>query len=90
LGALGGLSNKGEKMLETKLTLTAECEDCGKKEIRTFDGDEHGIREEEGQEIIDFLFELEFQLDWESERVSYEETNLYCPQCKKAREEKAA
>jgi Zn finger protein HypA/HybF involved in hydrogenase expression len=75
---------------DTELKLTAECEDCGKKEVRTFDGDENGIGVEEHQEIIDFLFELEFQLDWESERVSYEQTNLYCPQCKKAREVKAA
>jgi Zn finger protein HypA/HybF involved in hydrogenase expression len=71
---------------ESKLTLKAECEDCGRREEKIFYGDEFGIREEEGQEILDFMWDLEFGFGWELNRVSYEEHEFYCPKCKTKRE----
>ena len=76
--------------LETKLTFTAECEDCPASEKREFYGDEWGSRVEEPQEITDFMFDLEFHEGWELERVSYEEHYFYCPRCKAKRAQEQA
>ncbi len=72
--------------LELELKLTAECEDCGFKVEEKHYGDWFGIRTEEDELIHDLLERLEFGEGWETERASYEDMNLYCPNCKKKRE----
>ena len=67
----------------TQLTLIAECEDCGKREKQVHTGDEFGIREEEHELIRDFLMDLHFNQNWFADKVSYEETKILCPACKK-------
>lgn len=75
---------------ETKLEFIVQCEDCPAEERRTFWGDEFGSRVEEPQEIVDFMWDLEWGSGWELERVSYEEHKFYCPRCKAKREAVAA
>lgn len=75
---------------ETCLTFKAECEECPATKTVSYYGGEHGILKEEGQERIDFMFDLEFHEGWELERVSYEEHHFYCPNCKARRESQAA
>jgi len=70
----------------TELTFTVECEDCPTEETYMLSGGECGIQEEESQEIIDFMYRLEFFEGWELVRECYEEHKFYCPQCKKKRE----
>jgi Zn finger protein HypA/HybF involved in hydrogenase expression len=76
--------------LETKLTITAECEDCPAKESESHYGGEQGVNAEEGLSILDFMFELEHFKGWELEPVAYAEHKFYCPQCKQKREALAA
>lgn len=70
----------------TKLELIAECDDCPNREKQIHTGDEFGIREEEHELIRDFLMTLHFSLDWFADKISYEETRILCPECKRKRE----
>jgi hypothetical protein len=71
--------------VETKFTITAECDSDGCfKEVRhVIDGDwfSDNIDETETQDFV-----TQLQCDgWEVVRVSYEEIEVYCPECKRKR-----
>jgi Zn finger protein HypA/HybF involved in hydrogenase expression len=70
---------------ESKLTLQAECETCGRRETKIYYGDEFGVSVDDVTEIPDFLFDLNFNYGWEVNRISYEESEFYCPDCKAKR-----
>lgn len=76
---------KREMALELTLRLKAVCEDCGFSKEEKHEGDWWGIRTDEHELIQDMLMGLEFDEGWETERASYEDMNLYCPNCKARR-----
>lgn len=73
----------------TRLELKAECDNCPKYETEIHWGDAFGIQEEEDQLITDFLFDLHFNRDWLADKISYEEWEILCPLCKKAKQNAA-
>lgn len=69
-------------MVEGKITWTAICDDCGKnEESETTYFDWFGGIDENAADGSDFLETLQFQKQWNLERVSYEEIKVYCPRC---------
>lgn len=71
--------------IETKFTITAECgsDGCFKEKTHTVRGGFLSDNIDE-TEMQDFLLQLDFD-GWEVERVSYEDVEVYCPECKKKR-----
>jgi hypothetical protein len=71
--------------VETKFSITAECDSdgCFKEIRRVIEGDWFNDNIDE-TEMQDFVLQLEMD-GWEVERVSYEEIEVYCPECKRKR-----
>jgi hypothetical protein len=71
--------------IETKFTITAECgsDGCFKEVRHVITGDWFNDNIDE-MEMPDFVVDLELN-GWEVERVSYEEIEVYCPECKRKR-----
>jgi hypothetical protein len=71
--------------VETKFTITAECDSdgCFKEARHVVVGDWFNDNIDE-TEMQDFMLELELT-GWEVERLSYEEVEIYCSECKRKR-----
>lgn len=67
---------------QAELKLTINCESCPAHISKRWFGGECGILEEESQLITDFLYDAEFDSQWELVRESYLEHKFYCPSCK--------
>lgn len=66
--------------IECELIWTIECEDCPESfKIRVF-GTEFGV-DDDRSKVNEKLTDLELFQGWEINRVSYEETEIYCKAC---------